>query len=205
MKEKYNTQKQHSRLNDARVLAFLQERGKTYSEIMNEFNFSNAGLIKILNRLRERKLIKKTKQGKSVIYSVELSGVSSLFGNYLEYLIIDLFDRQYNYWHDSSVITWIKAVDRFSSPDWIKEGINAHILYSNKFDDEYREIYPNIPEMLKGALDSYQAYLKTLVNGQVITIPESDSGNNKIVIALEFDLDKIAKAVNGRKNKDVVK
>lgn len=210
--EKYNTQKQHARLNEMRILSFIQHRGKSYSEIKNEFQFSNAGLVKILQRLQNDNKIEKVRQGKTVIYKARKKGNQWLSRYYFENMIIDLFDRKYVYWHDNlraedshaPLIYHLGSLHGFAKPEWIKtEGIEVHQLFSNKFSDAYLPIYPVIPGLCKDALTGYQERLIEFAMKQDHDMPIGN-GENKIVVAFEFDLDRIAQTLNDiRKQKEV--
>lgn len=210
--EKYNTQKQHARLNEMRILSILERKGKSYSEIKNEFQFSNAGLVKILQRLQNANKIEKIRQGKTVIYKARKKGTKWLSRYYFENMVIDLFDRKYVYWHDNlsadnnhaPLIYNLGSLHGFTNPEWIKtEGIEVHQLFSNKFSDAYLPIYPVIPGLCKNALTGYQERLIEFAMKQDHDL-SIGNGENKVIIAFEFDLDRIAQTLNDiRKQKDV--
>lgn len=179
----------------------------SFTQLQEKTGLNKMTLNDYLKRLTHKEIVKTLVDGK-IRYRLSKQGNSYYDKNYLKFTIESLLEKEYAYWHDNlsaeynhtPLINNMGKLQGFSKPEWIKtDGIQVHQLYSSKFNDAFQPIYPDIAELCKDALSKYQERLIEFADKQDSDLP-IDNGENKIVIAFEFDLDRIASTLNEIRN-----
>lgn len=194
MLDKYQTQKDDAKQNEAKIIRFLQDGTKNFTELKELSKYSNAGLIKILNRLQiQGKII----QDKHKLYYATKEGLNWYNRHYLNYLIRYMFDSRFCYWH-TNLSESLSIVEDYAGmnglpKEWLKtSGIAVHTLRNTKTEDIGQDfLYPHIAGIVKDALSSYIENLQKIPDSDK-SIPDPELIEDKLIIALEFDFRKLA-------------
>lgn len=194
-----------------KIIREIGHGNASFTELQEKTGLNKVTLNDYLKRMTRKEIVKTLVEGK-IRYRLSKQGKLLFEDGYLKFVIESLIERKYVYWHDNlsaednhkPIVNWIKGMDGFSFPDWIRtDGITLHTMYSNRFSDNYLPIYPVIPGLCKDALTGYQERLIEFAMKQDHDLPIGN-GENKIIIAFEFDLDRIAQTMNDiRKQKEV--
>lgn len=192
---------------ESEILRAIGHDVVSFKQIQEKTGLNKMTLNDYLKRMTHKEIVKTLVNGK-IRYRLSKQGKSLFEDDYFKFVIESLIENKYEYWHDDlsaennhkPLVNWIKGIDGFSEANWIMtDGISVHTMYSAKFSDAYMPIYPNIPELCRNALLKYQERLIEYASKQDSGL-SIGNGDNKIVIAFEFDLDRIASTLNEIRN-----
>lgn len=197
IRESYQDQQERKQKNEHRVLSALDQEGPlTFTQLQQKTGLSSVGLIKILARLVQNEKIFKPKDDRMAPYQIKKSGTSAKDLLYLGYTVDELKSNDAKYYIDYS--------DNIQSEHTkydLPFGILSHLFLHKDIGKLYNPFLKK--DIFEFEANIFKKIKDNIKNKKINLIKLKDDTGKKIVIAFEFDYNKIIKKIDELSEKEV--